>query len=675
MEDGYLRDSRSHNMLCPIVGRRFPAESCEMRCKYYGQAVATTHLPTTRCRGGGSEVNTHLMEISVDSEFIVGIDLGTTNSALAYCQLASENSQIEVVSVPQLVNPNEVAERTLLPSFLYVPAELDFPAGSLQLPWDNQPKFVIGELARKRGGENPSRLVASAKSWLSHAAVNRNAAILPWQAADEVTKVSPVEASAQYLRYLRTVWEVQHPDGSSALSRQDVLLTVPASFDEEARELTLQAAEQAGLDRVTLLEEPQAAFYAWLRSQGDGWRKRVKVGDLLLVCDIGGGTTDFSLITVTDEAGDLALKRVAVGEHILLGGDNMDLALARMLQQKLEGQGHRIDSYQLQGLWYQCRAAKEYLFEHPKAQKQDVTLLGKGRKLVGGTIKTELLREELERVVVEGFFPQVASNETPMRRRRIGFQELGLPYAADAAVTKHLARFLSQQVQNSPEAANIRRGRTGLACPTHVLFNGGVMKAPPLCARLVSVLNQWLTEEGFDALGAAQVLDAPDLEHAVARGAAYYGRARRGRGVRIRSGASRTYYIGIESAMPAVPGMEAPMKALCLVPFGMEEGTEAVIPGREFGLVVGEPVEFRFLSSTVRKQDHVGDLLDNWSEEIEELSPLEVTLNLDGKQGTIMPVRLESHVTEIGTLEVWCVSRDGGQRWKLELNMREKGEK
>ena len=611
----------------------------------------------------------------MDSEFIVGIDLGTTNSALAYHQLASENSQIEVVSVPQLVNPNEVAERTLLPSFLYVPGELDFPAGSLQLPWNNQPKFVIGELARKRGGENPSRLVASAKSWLSHAAVNRNAAILPWQAADEVTKVSPVEASAQYLRYLRTVWEVQHPDGSSALSRQDVLLTVPASFDEEARELTLQAAEQAGLERVTLLEEPQAAFYAWLQSQGDGWRKRVKVGDLVLVCDIGGGTTDFSLITVTDEAGDLALKRVAVGEHILLGGDNMDLALARMLQQKLEGQGHRIDSYQLQGLWYQCRAAKEYLFEHPKAQKQDVTLLGKGRKLVGGTIKTELLREELERVVVEGFFPQVASNETPMRQRRIGFQELGLPYAADAAVTKHLARFLSQQVQNSPEASNIRRGRTGLACPTHVLFNGGVMKAPPLCARLVSMLNQWLTEEGFDALGAAQMLDAPDLEHAVARGAAYYGRARRGRGVRIRSGASRTYYIGIESAMPAVPGMEAPMKALCLVPFGMEEGTEAAIPGREFGLVVGEPVEFRFLSSTVRKQDHVGDLLDNWSEEIEELSPLEVTLNLDGKQGTIMPVRLESHVTEIGTLEVWCVSRDGGQRWKLELNMREKGEK
>src|SRR6516165_6164638 len=572
------------------------------------------------------------MEISVDSEFIVGIDLGTTNSALAYHQLASENSQIEVVSVPQLVNPNEVAERTLLPSFLYVPGELDFPAGSLQLPWNNQPKFVIGELARKRGGENPSRLVASAKSWLSHAAVNRNAAILPWQAADEVTKVSPVEASAQYLRYLRTVWEVQHPDGSSALSRQDVLLTVPASFDEEARELTLQAAEQAGLERVTLLEEPQAAFYAWLQSQGDGWRKRIKVGDLVLVCDVGGGTTDFSLIALSEENGDLALKRVAVGEHILLGGDNMDLALARMLQQKLEGQGHRIDSYQLQGLWYQCRAAKEYLFEHPKAQKQDVTLLGKGRKLVGGTIKSELLRQELDRVLVEGFFPEVASNEMPIRPRRIGFQELGLPYAADAAITKHLARFLLQQAQNSPEAANIRRGRTGLACPTHVLFNGGVMKATALRERVVNVLNRWLTEEGFDELGAAQVLDAPDLEHAVARGAAYYGKARRGHGVRIRSGASRTYYIGIESAMPAVPGMEAPLKALCVVPFGMEEGTEAKIPEREFGLMVGEPAEFRFLSSSMRKQDQVGHLLEDWGEEIEEMSPLEVTLELNGQE-------------------------------------------
>ena len=610
----------------------------------------------------------------MDSQFIVGIDLGTTNCAMARSSIsaAEAGSGIELENIPQLVNPNEVADRTLLPSFLYIPGEMDFPKGSLKLPWDAEPKFVIGELARKRGAENPLRLVASAKSWLSYTAVNRTAPILPWQAPEEVSKLSPLEASSQYLRYLRTVWDSNHPEQS--LSEQDVLLTVPASFDEEARELTLRAAEQAGLQHVTLLEEPQAAFYAWLETQGDSWRKRIKVGDLILVCDVGGGTTDFSLITVSEESGDLALKRVAVGDHILLGGDNMDLALARLLQQRLETEGHRVDTHHLLGLWHQSRLAKEFLFENPQKQKHDVTLLGKGRKIVGGTIKTELLREDVDRVLLEGFFPKVGSDEMPLRQRRIGFQELGLPYAADAAVTKHLARFLAQQVQNSPEAANIRRGRSGLACPTHVLFNGGVMKAAALRSRLVEVLNLWLAGEGFEALGRAHILDAPDLDHAVARGAAYYGRARRGQGVRIRSGASRTYYIGIESAMPAVPGMEAPLKALCVVPFGMEEGTEAQVPDREFGLVVGEPAEFRFLSSTIRKQDHVGDLLENWGSEIEELSPLEVTLNVDGEQGAVLPVRLESRVTEVGTLEVWCVSRDGKQRWKLELNIRDKSD-
>ena len=610
----------------------------------------------------------------MDSQFIIGIDLGTTNSAMARSRIgdAGDGNGIELVNVPQLVNPNEVADRTLLPSFLYIPLDLDFPKGSLQLPWDADPKFVIGELARKRGTESPLRLVASAKSWLSYAAVNRSAPILPWQAPEDVAKLSPVDASSQYLSYLRTVWDSSHPE--QPLSAQDVLLTVPASFDEEARELTLRAAQQASLQHVTLLEEPQAAFYAWLAAQGDAWRKRIKVGDLILVCDVGGGTTDFSLITVSEENGELALKRVAVGDHILLGGDNMDLALARLLQQRLQDDGHQVDTHHLLGLWHQSRIAKEFLFEHPQKQKHDITLLGKGRKLVGGTVKTELMREDVDRVLLEGFFPNVQSDEAPLRHRRIGFQELGLPYAADPAVTKHLARFLSQQVQNSPEAANIRRGRNGLACPTHILFNGGVMKAAALRSRVVEVLNQWLAEEGFEGLGAAQVLDSPDLDHAVARGAAYYGRARRGQGVRIRSGAPRTYYVGIESAMPSVPGMEAPLKALCVVPFGMEEGTEAQVPGREFGLVVGEPAEFRFLSSTVRKQDHVGDVLESWGAEIEEISPLEVTLNVDGAQGAVLPVRLESRVTEIGTLELWCVSRDSKQRWKLELNIRDQGE-
>jgi hypothetical protein len=610
------------------------------------------------------------------SKYIVGIDLGTTNSALAYSDATApeQERRIEIHSIPQLVNASEMAERTLLPSFLYIPGEFDFPKGSVALPWDPEPKFVIGELARKRGAESPNRLVASAKSWLSYAAVNRTAPILPWQAPDEVPKLSPVEASSQFLQYLRTVWDSGEAGEQQKLpfAEQDVLLTVPASFDEEARELTRRAAEQAGYQHVTLLEEPQAAFYAWLETQGDAWRRRIKVGDLVLVCDVGGGTTDFSLIMVSEENGELALKRVAVGDHILLGGDNMDLALARVLQQRLEDSGNRVDIWQLHGLWHQCRIAKEKLFESPKTQSRPITLLGKGAKLVGGTIKTELAREDLDKALIEGFFPKVASSELPARQRRVGFQELGLPYAADPAITKHLARFLSEQIRNSPEAAGIRRGRSGLACPTHILFNGGVMKAAVLRNRVGEVLNSWLRQEGFDALGAEQILEAPDLEHAVARGAVYYGKARRGHGMRIRSGASRTYYLGIESAMPAIPGMEAPLKALCVVPFGMEEGTEAMIPDREFGLVVGEPAEFRFLSSSVRKQDKIGTLLEDWGADIEERSPLEVTLKLDGQQGAVVPVRLETRITELGTLEVWCVSRDSAHRWKLELNIREK---
>jgi hypothetical protein len=611
----------------------------------------------------------------LSAKYIVGIDLGTTNSALARYDIAAseEDARIEVCSVPQLVNPNEVAERTLLPSFLYIPGELDFPTGSTSLPWEPAPRFVVGELARKRGAESPNRLIASAKSWLSYSGVDRTTPILPWQAPPEVPRISPVEASSQFLQHLSRAWEAggAGTHGEGALAEQEILITVTASFDEGARELTRRAAEQSGYQNVTLLEEPQAAFYAWLENQGDAWRRRIRVGDLVLICDVGGGTTDFSLILVSEENGDLTLKRVAVGDHILLGGDNMDLALARLSQQRLEAAGYRIDTMQLHGLWLQCRFAKEQLFESPKSKSRPITLLGKGTKLVGGTIKTELAREDLDQVLIEGFFPRVASGDLPARQRRVGFQELGLPYAADPAVTRHLARFLSEQVRDSPESAGIRRGRSGLACPTHVLFNGGVMKAAPLRDRVVEVLNSWLEQEGFDALGGEQILEAPDLEHAVARGAAYYGKARHGRGVRIRSGASRTYYLGIESSMPAIPGMEAPLKALCVVPFGMEEGTEATIPDREFGLVVGEPAEFRFLSSTIRKQDHFGSLLEDWGADLEELSPLQVTLKLDGKQGSVVPVRIETRVTELGTLEVWCVSRDGTNRWKLELNIRE----
>ena len=499
----------------------------------------------------------------LDTRYIVGIDLGTTNSALGQFDGAAPEAEahIEVRSIPQLVNPGEVDERRLLPSFLFIPGEFDFPKGSLTLPWDRDPQFVIGELAQRRGAENPARLVASAKSWLSYAAVNRSSPILPWQAPEEVPKLSPVEVSSRYLQYLRSVWDsqVSKKNPELALSEQEILLTVPASFDEEARELTLRAAEQAGLKYVTLLEEPQAAFYAWLESQGEGWRNHVKIGDLILVCDVGGGTTDFSLIAVSEESGDLALRRVAVGDHILLGGDNMDLALARLLQQKLEADGHRIDMGQLHALWHQARMAKERFFNDPKIKKQPITLLGKGTKLVGGTIKSELLREEVEQALVEGFFPIVASGEMPVRRHRIGFQELGLPYAADPAITKHLARFLAQQVTHSPEAPAFRRGPSGFACPTRILFNGGVMKSSLLRERIVEVLNAWLRGEGLEPLSAKDVLDAPDLDHAVARGAAFP--ARRGAGAGCASAVALRALTTSASRAPCPPCPACPPRS------------------------------------------------------------------------------------------------------------------
>ena len=605
--------------------------------------------------------------------YVIGIDLGTTNCALAVVDTAVGDEAVpEVQNIPQLVAPGEVRDSSLLPSFLFVPGPNDFPAGSTSLPWEPNPPFVVGELARRRGAENPSRLVSSAKSWLSHPRVDRTSAILPHGAGPEVAKLSPVTASAAYLRHLGAMWASVHGGERGPLSAQDVLVTVPASFDEAARELTLRAARDAGLGDVRLLEEPQAAFYAWLAHAGGSWRNHVHVGDLILVVDVGGGTTDFTLIAVTEDGGSLALTRVAVGDHILLGGDNMDLALARRVQQRLEDGGQRIDRWQLQQLWQQCRPAKEQLFADPTLDACPVTVLGRGARLVASTMTADLTRADLEEVVIEGFVPKVTANERPQRQRHLGLQELGLPYAADAGITRHLARFLGELASDAAEGAvRLRRGASGLAAPTHVLFNGGVMKAAPLRTRLTETLNQWLVADGFEPLGASAILDSADLDRAVALGAAHYGVARRGRGIRIRSGAPRTYYVGIESAMPSVPGFDAPVRALCLVPFGMEEGTDAPISEREFGLIVGEPAEFRFLSSSVRKQDAVGDLVDEYGDEIEELTPLTVTLERPGHDGSVVPVCLESRVTEVGTLELWLAERGGEGRWKLEWNIRE----
>ncbi len=603
----------------------------------------------------------------MQSQYVIGIDLGTTNCALAFAPLGGDElaqPAVTIFEVPQLVNPGEVRDEPLLPSFLYLPGAADFPAGSIALPWDESPPYVAGALAQKRGAEVANRLVASAKSWLSHAGVDRTAPILPITAPEGVAKISPVEASRRYLDHLREAWDSKMPD--APFVEQQVLVTVPASFDAVARELTLKAAEQAGYKNLLLLEEPQAAFYAWIERHPD-WRERVAVGDLILVVDIGGGTTDFTLIAVTEQSGELALERVAVGEHILLGGDNIDLALARHLEQQLSSKGTKLDSMQLHALWQQCRIAKERLLAgESKKREEPVTILGRGTGLVGGTIKTKLMAEDVERILDEGFLPAVSSHDMP-QRRKMGLAEIGLPYAADAAITRHLARFLRQQAAQS-EHGSVRRGASGLAAPTHVLFNGGVLRADVVRTRILDVLNGWLDDEG---LGKVAPLTGEDLMHAVARGAAYYGLARAGRGVRIRGGVPRTYYVGIESSMPAVPGMRTPLKALAVAPFGMEEGTSVELRGREFGLIVGEPAEFRFFQSATRKNDAAGTLLEDTGDELEELSPVEVTLAAEGNAGQFVAVTLETVVTETGMLQLWSVARDG-RRWKLEFNVREK---
>jgi hypothetical protein len=467
------------------------------------------------------------------------------------------------------------------------------------------------------------------------------------------------------LEYLRTAWNHKHPD--TPFDEQQVLVTVPASFDAVARELTLRAAELAGYGNVTLLEEPQAAFYAWIERHAS-WRERVRPGDLILIADIGGGTTDFTLISVSDRGGELALERVAVGDHILLGGDNMDLALARNIEAGLAQTGKKLDSLQLHALWHNAKMAKERLLSADSAADEEpVTILGRGTGLIGGTIKAALKRSDMDRILLDGFFPVVGSEDMPQRQRRVALQEIGLPYAADAAITRHLAQFLRQQASRT-EHGGVRRGQSGLACPTHVLFNGGVLHAAKLRDRLMSVLNSWIETEGFSP---AELLEGEDLMHAVARGGAYYGMARRGRGIRIRGGIPRTYYVAIESAMPAVPGLPNPVKALTVAPFGMEEGTEVRVPNREFGLIVGEPAEFRFFNSADRKNDEIGTLLEEVTDELQELAPMEVTLPASEGTGQMVPVSFETVVTETGMLQLWCVSRDG-RRWKLEFNVRER---
>jgi hypothetical protein len=600
------------------------------------------------------------------SRYVIGIDLGTTNCALAYVDTAQgDDARITQLPIPQVVAPGDVADRPLLPSFIYLPGPGEQPAGALRLPWAPERDVAVGQFAQQFGAQVPTRLVASAKSWLCHPGVDRRAPILPWKAPESTRHVSPLEASRLFLSHLTEAWNhtISKDDPVQRLELQDIILTVPASFDAAAREMTVEAARAAGLASITLLEEPQSAFYAWLDARRDDWRSLVKVGELILVADVGGGTTDLTLIEVGEENGALILTRLAVGDHILLGGDNMDLTLAHTVATKLAAKGVKLDAGQMLFMSHSCRRAKEELVNNPKLSAALVTVLGRGSKVIGGTIQSELTRAEVDQVLVEGFFPFVPADAEPARARTVGLQELGLPYAADPAVTKHLAAFLSKQAASLQE-----RGTKPL--PSAVLFNGGVFKAAELRDRLFKQLGKWAKELGT---GRVRELPGTDLDLAVSRGAAYYGLVRRGKGVRIRGGTARAYYIGVETSLPAVPGGPPPLKALCVAPFGMEEGTETDMPAQEFGLVVGEPVEFRFLGSTTRREDQPGTLIEDWQDSIEELAPLSVTLQGKGERpGRVVPVHLHAKVTEVGQLEVSCRSRDGGESWKLEFNVREK---
>jgi len=581
----------------------------------------------------------------------IGIDLGTTNCALAFASLGTEQAQPQALPIPQVVAPGEVSPRLLLPSFLYVPSGHEFSPDALALPWYPGARDVVGGFARDQGAVTPARLVSSAKSWLSHAKVDRRAEILPWGAPSEVPRCSPLQASARYLGHLRAAWELAHPD--RPLAEQTVVLTVPASFDAVARELTLEAAELAGFETPPiLLEEPQAALYDWVAQRGNAWRNEVSVGDVLLVVDIGGGTTDFSLITVAQQDGSLQLERVAVGDHILLGGDNMDLALAYTVKAKLAQQDVQLDDWQMQALTHGCRAAKEALLGDDAPQSVPLVIPGRGSKLIGGTLRSELTLDEVHRVLLEGFFPVVESQARPVVPRRAALATVGLPYASDAAITRHLAAFLGRAARDGESFVR----------PSAVLFNGGVTRSPVVRARIVEVLSGWLQSFG----GSVRVLSGTDAELAVCRGAAYFAHARRHGGVRIRSATAQAYYLGIERTELAVPGIPPRVDAVCIAPFGMEEGSEVEL-AETFLLILGEPVSFRFFGSSSRAEDRVGTPVDPTL--LVELAPVETSL--EGQADQAVHVRLHAAINDVGTLELSAVDVDDpARRWRLTFDVR-----
>ena len=592
----------------------------------------------------------------MSAQFVIGIDLGTTNSVLAYSALNEERPQVQLLSIPQLVAANTIESRSMLPSFLYQCTVDETTAKSVAMPWNEDTSFAVGHGARALSAEFPDRTVGAAKSWLGHSKVDRHQTILPWQAPSGVAKISPVTASQRYLEHLVAAWHQAFPD--APIADQNVVLTIPASFDASACELTREAALAAGLPKdFVLLEEPQAATYAWLNAVGDRWRKLLKVGDRMLICDIGGGTTDLTLIEVAEENGELTLQRAAVGNHLLVGGDNMDLALAHYVAQLFEEKGLDLDPWQSVSLWHSCRNAKEALLSESGPDTHTISVPGRSSRLIGGLVSVNVERAQATDLLLNGFLPAAQLSDRPARARASGFREIGLPYEADTGITRHLAAFLNQSLAGS-----------GL---THVLFNGGVFKASALRLRLLGQLQSW-----FPGSPPNIVEGSDDLDYSVARGACFYGWTKRRGSVRIRGGTARSYYVGIETAGLAIPGTGRPLKALCVVPIGMEEGTEVDVPSAPIGLVVGESARFRFFSSANRRNDQPGELLARWSpDELSETDSLEATLPAaNDAEEEYVPVTFHSRITELGVLELWCVHETDDKRWKLEFSVRDDAE-
>ncbi|TOG17746.1 Hsp70 family protein [Vibrio parahaemolyticus] len=604
--------------------------------------------------------------------FLVGIDLGTTNTVVAYCEITDnlEQSEVSLFDIDQLIGPGEVVRKPLLPSFRYHPAVGQISPSDLTLPWDNEPvagdinNVIVGEWARELGAKVEGRQVSSAKSWLSHQAVDRNSDILPWAGAQDVDKVSPVIASASYLNHIRQAWNYRHP--SNKLEDQDVVVTVPASFDETARKLTLEAAELAGLKKIVLLEEPQAVCYDWYARHQQTAADELKDLPLILVCDVGGGTTDLSLIEAKFTHDDLALDRIGVGEHLMLGGDNLDLALAHLAESRFN-QNKKLTAASLTKLIQQTRKAKENLLSTSAPEEVKITMLGSGSKLLGGTKSIALSKQEVHQIALDGFFPLSDFSEVPDKRRS-AVVEFGLPYVADPAVSKHVAEFLTQHQQVSRAALGIEDDKQN-AIPVGLLLNGGVFNSDLVTERVTTLLSDWRGAP-------VTVLDNPHPDWSVALGAVAFGKARRGAQLKIGGGAARSYFLHLQEKNKMG-------KALCLLAKGTEEGHEIRLSGRRFSLTLGEPVRFNLLTSThdtLTNNTAIqnGVMVDVDPDLFAPLPPYITTLEGEGaelqaNQKERVEVQLACQLTEVGTLKMECVSaEDDSKRWELEFEVRNK---